>query len=342
MLLAYHPACRGHDPGAGHPERPARLQAILDGVAGAGVDGEVVAFEPEPAPREALVRVHDAGYLEGLEVASGLGAQLDPDTAVGPGSFEAAMAAAGGGLSAIERLDAGEGSGAFLALRPPGHHARHAEAMGFCLCNNVAVTAAALVARGERVLVLDWDAHHGNGTQEAFWSQGEVLFVSFHEYPAYPGTGALTDTGAGAGAGTTINVPFPSGTPGDAYRLAFDEVVVPAAERFSPSWLLVSAGFDAHRDDPLTDLGLTAGDFADLARRAVQLAPPGRRILFLEGGYDLSALANSAGATVSALAGGDYRPEAAGQGAVEDLEGEAGPLAVVAAARALNDRLAGG
>lgn len=341
VLLGRHDACSGHEPGIGHPERPERLQAVRDGIAAAGLDGALVEFSPEPATRAELVRVHDPGYLEFLEEASYKGAVLDPDTVVAPGSFEAALRAAGAGLSAIERLERGEGSSAFLAVRPPGHHARRSAAMGFCLCNNIAVTAAALVARGERVLILDWDAHHGNGTQETFWAESEVLFVSLHEYPAYPGTGALVETGAGPGAGTTINVPFPSGTPGDAYRLAFDEVVVPAAERFSPSWLLVSAGFDAHRDDPLTDLGLTAGDFADLTARAMALAPPGRRILFLEGGYDLGALARSVGATLAALVGGEYRPEPPSCGALGDASYEASPASVVAAAAQLHARLVG-
>ena len=342
VLLGHHPACLDHDPGPDHPERPVRLGAVLSGVAAAGVDDELVEFAAPAATRAALARVHDLGYLYRLEEASFVGDALDPDTIVGPGSYEAALRAAGAGLEAIERLDRGEGSSAFLAVRPPGHHARPAAAMGFCLCNNLAVAAAALVARGERVLVLDWDAHHGNGTQEMFYAEPEVLFVSFHQYPAYPGTGAVTETGAGPGLGTTINVPFPPGTPGDAYRLAFDEVVVPAAEQFSPSWLLVSAGFDAHRADPITDLGLTAGDFADLTRRAMLLAPPGRRILFLEGGYDLDALAASAGATVAALAGIDYRPEPASWGDLGTAGDEGGPAAVVGAARALHERLVGG
>lgn len=340
VLLGYHPACLAHEPGLGHPERPARLEAVLAGVAAAGLGDEVVEFAPAAASRAALGRVHEVAYLYRLEEASFAGEQLDPDTFVGPGSYEAALRAAGAGLEAVERLDRGEGSSAFLAVRPPGHHARPAAAMGFCLCNNLAVTAAALVARGERVLVLDWDAHHGNGTQEIFYAEPEVLFVSLHEYPAYPGTGALTETGAGSGTGATINIPFPSGTTGDAYRLAFDQVIVPAAERFSASWLLVSAGFDAHRADPITDLGLTAGDFADLTRRAMLLAPPGRRIFFLEGGYDLAALAASAGATVAALAGVDRSTEPVSTGSVGRPD-EAGPAAIVAAAGALHERLVG-
>jgi acetoin utilization deacetylase AcuC-like enzyme len=186
--------------------------------------------------------------------------------------------------------------------------------MGFCLLNNVAITAAALAARGERVAIVDWDAHHGNGTQDCFYADGRVLYVSMHEFPLYPGTGRLDETGAGAGVGCTLNLPFPAGTTGDAYLLAVDELVGPAIEAFAPTWLLLSAGFDAHRADPLTGLGLAAGDYVDLTRRLAPLVPPGRVVAFLEGGYDLEALALSAGACVAALEGLEYRPEAATAG----------------------------
>jgi acetoin utilization deacetylase AcuC-like enzyme len=181
--------------------------------------------------------------------------------------------------------------------------------MGFCLLNNVAVTAAALADRGERVLVYDWDAHHGNGTQDAFYDDRRVLYVSAHQWPLYPGTGALDETGEGPGKGYTINLPLPPGTTGDVYLAAFDEVVAPAVERFDPTWVIVSAGFDAHRADPLTGLNLTAGDFADLTERLLGVAPAGRVVAFLEGGYDLQALALSAGAFVATLAGLPFRPE---------------------------------
>ena len=202
--------------------------------------------------------------------------------------------------------------------------------MGFCLINNVAVTAAHLRARGDSALVVDWDAHHGNGTQAIFFDDPGVLYVSMHEWPLYPGTGRIDEIGSGPGTGTTLNFPFPAGTTGDAYLDAVDSVVAPAAERFRPDWVLVSAGFDAHRDDPLTDLGLAAGDYADLTARVVALAPAGRVITFLEGGYDLGALQTSVAATASALVGGHLRPEPATSG---------GPgRAVVSAAQELIER----
>jgi acetoin utilization deacetylase AcuC-like enzyme len=182
--------------------------------------------------------------------------------------------------------------------------------MGFCLLNNVAVAAASLAARGERVLIVDVDAHHGNGTQDAFWGDPRVAYASLHQSPLYPGTGDRREVGVGEGRGTTVNVPLPAGTTGDAYRLAIDLVVAPLAERFAPTWLLISAGFDNHRADPLTDLGLSAGDIADLTAALLELAPEGRRLAFLEGGYDLAALRDCSGAFVAAMAGGSWRPEA--------------------------------
>jgi len=232
------------------------------------------------------------------------GGGLDADTVLSGGSWAAALRAAGTALAAIEALDRDEASSAFLALRPPGHHATSERSMGFCLLNSVAVAAAALAERGERVLVVDYDAHHGNGTQEIFWRDDRVAYVSVHQWPLYPGTGRVDEIGAGPGRGTTLNVPVPPGTTGDVYAAAFDELIVPFAERFAPTWVLASVGFDAHRADPLARLALSAGDYADLAGRVAGLVPRrGRLVAFVEGGYDLDALQTCAAATVPGLIG---------------------------------------
>ncbi len=212
-------------------------------------------------------------------------------------------------------LAAGLGDAAFVLGRPPGHHAGRATGMGFCLLNNVAVAAATLAGRGGRVAVVDWDVHHGNGTQDIFWADPSVLYVSIHQWPLYPGTGRPEERGVGSGRGTTVNLPMPPGATGDVYLALFDEVVVPCLERFAPDWVLVSAGFDAHRDDPLADMCLTAGDFADLTGRLVSASPaPGRLALFLEGGYELGAVGASVAACASRLVGDGHRPEPASSG----------------------------
>jgi acetoin utilization deacetylase AcuC-like enzyme len=315
VLLETHEAFGDHLPRGGHPERPARLEAVLTGIRSSGVGDAIVSVAPRPATRVELERVHTPAYLDAVErfCESG-GGWLDADTAASSGSWRAAVLAAGAGPDAVERLDRGEADAAFIAVRPPGHHALAGRAMGFCLINNVAVTASALAARGERVLIVDWDAHHGNGTQAIFYADPRVLYLSMHQFPFYPGTGRMEETGTGDGDGYTINLPFPPGATGDVYQAAVDQVVEPAADSFHPTWVIASAGFDAHRRDPLTGLGLAAGDFADLTTRLMALVPAGHRLAVLEGGYDLAALANSAGACIASLAGVDYRPEPATSG----------------------------
>jgi acetoin utilization deacetylase AcuC-like enzyme len=315
LLVATDPAFTEHQTWPGHPERAQRLAAALDGLVVASLSEATVSLEPRAATLEELSRVHPVEYLDAFQrFCEKGGGQVDSDTAVSEASWRAATRAAGAGLTAIEALRQGEGEAAFLAIRPPGHHATATRPMGFCLINNIAVAAAALAAAGERVLVLDWDAHHGNGTEAIFWDDPRVFYVSLHQYGryVYPGTGALDDVGGERARGTKLNLPFPAGTTGDVYLRALDEVVAPAVESFGPTWVLVSAGYDAHRADPLTNLGLSAGDFADLARRVAGFAPrPGRMILFLEGGYDLDALTTSVGASLAALLERSFRPEPA-------------------------------
>ena len=316
VLYATHERFLDHDTGTGHPERPARLGAVEEGIDAAGLREALVPVAPVPAEAADIARIHPGAYTRALaEFCHGGGGYLDGDTHVGSASWEAATLAAGAGLEVVRRLDAGEGDAGFCAVRPPGHHAVASRAMGFCLLNNVAVTAASLAERGERVAIVDYDAHHGNGTQDLFWSDPRVFYVSMHEWPMYPGTGRVDEVGGAGAEGTTMNLPFPRGVTGDVYRAALDEVVLPALSAWSPTWVLISAGFDGHRRDPLCGLDLTAGDFADLTRSLLALAPSGRRLLFLEGGYDLTALSRSVGAVLSALVDdGSYRPEAPSSG----------------------------
>jgi acetoin utilization deacetylase AcuC-like enzyme len=310
VLFATHPRYLDHMAGHGHPERPARLDAVLAGAHRHDIAGALVPLTPRAASRAELERVHPAAYLDAIErFCRAGGGRIDADTAANDASWDAAVLAAGAGLSAVEALDRGEAEAAFCAVRPPGHHATKTRAMGFCLINNVAVTAAHLAARGERVLIVDYDAHHGNGTQALFYDDPRVLYVSFHEYPLYPGTGELTETGAGAGEGYTMNFPVPEGTTGESYLAGIDGVLAPVVAAFDPTWLLLSAGFDAHRRDPITGLGLSAGDFGLITRRLCEFVPAGRRVALLEGGYDLEALADSTAAAIGALEGLDVRPE---------------------------------
>ena len=307
--LVYHPDYLLHDTGPRHPEQPARLEAIMTGLDDAGLLTRLVRIEPRRAQDEWLLTVHSRRYLEDLQraVAAAPQARLGPDTRASPASYRVATLAAGGVLAAVDAVMDEQVRNAFVAARPPGHHALADRAMGFCLINNVAVAARYLQQRHhlERVLIVDFDVHHGNGTQEIFYDDPSVFYFSTHQYPYYPGTGAASEIGSGAGSGTTLNVPLAAGV-GDAEIIAaFRDQLMPAAERFEPQFILVSAGFDAHRDDPLAQLAVTEAGYAALTAILRDLAERhagGRLVSVLEGGYQLDALARSVAAHVGALA----------------------------------------
>jgi acetoin utilization deacetylase AcuC-like enzyme len=296
LLLVDDARFDAHASGAYHPERPERLAAARASIARSGLHWDRV--PTREATNEELLRVHAAAFIEQLEKLRGERGYIDPDTYVVAGSIEAARLAAGGLVSLVDRMIDGDGSpdtsrGVAL-LRPPGHHARRAQAMGFCLVNNVAVAAAHAVSRGmQRVLVVDWDVHHGNGTQEIFWRDPHVLYMSTHQYPFYPGTGAATDIGEGPGEGFTVNVPLTAHGADAVYRAAFERVLLPIAEAYAPDLVLVSAGFDAAVRDPLAQMEVTPEAFGWMARKLREVAAKsakGRIALVLEGGYDLVSL----------------------------------------------------
>jgi len=298
--FVYHPQYLEHDMGAGHPESPERLRAIVARLQESGVFERLVQIQPLPAADEWITYIHAASYLETLKRRAPTHGRvsLDPDTSMSPGSLSAAYLAAGGLLTAADAIVSGSIDHAFCAVRPPGHHAEHDRAMGFCLFNNVAIAARYLQRKHgiARVLIVDWDVHHGNGTQHAFYDDPSVLFFSTHQYPHYPGTGRPSEEGEGAGKGTTINVPMTAGEGDDVYRRLFEKVLIPAADNFKPDFVVLSAGFDAHRNDPLASMGLTEDGYAELTRLVVQIAQRhcnGRVLSSLEGGYHLASLSAS-------------------------------------------------
>lgn len=300
--LITHRACLGHCNPPWHPESPARLEAVEAALSSGPVERGVAHWVEAPrAAREDVLRVHAADHIarfEALDQAGG--GALDPDTYLGPGSLEAAWRAAGAAVRAAELALAGGGA-AFCPVRPPGHHATPSRAMGFCLFNNVAVAAmAARRAGARRVLIVDWDLHHGNGTQDSFWNDPDVLYFSTHQYPFYPGTGGAAEVGGPQALGHTINVPWPAGCGDAEYLAAFDRVLLPIARRFAPDLVLVSAGFDAAAGDPLGEMRLTPAGYAAMTQRLRPLAG-GRLVLALEGGYNLDAIARSAEACLRVL-----------------------------------------
>ncbi|MEZ5737069.1 MAG: histone deacetylase family protein [Novosphingobium sp.] len=305
IALATHPACLEHDTGGGHPERADRLRAVL-----AALDQDAFPnLLREEAPRatvEQVSAVHDRDYVDALlslEVPSGQHVGLDPDTILSSGSVEAALRAAGAAVHAVDMVVGGQADTAFVAVRPPGHHAEPARGMGFCLFNNVAIAARHCRDRHglKRIAVADFDVHHGNGTQAAFWDDPDLFFASSHQSPFYPGTGGSEERGI---AGNIANAPLPAFTGSREFREAWQRLLLPALDEFAPELLLISAGFDGHRDDPLAQFQLEAGDYAWVTRELAELARRhcARRVVsLLEGGYDLSALAQCAVAHVKEL-----------------------------------------
>ena len=295
-----------HLPGQGHPERPDRLRVLLE-LAHSLNPAAFQLLPPRPAAKSEIELCHAPNYVDLIESTAKLRQYaLDGDTVTSQESFRIALLATGGFLRLLDSIAAGESSNGFAMVRPPGHHALRNRAMGFCLFNTIAIGARYLknVHGAKRIAIVDWDVHHGNGTQEAFYDDPSVLFVSTHQYPFYPGTGGIAEVGEKAGTGYTVNVPLPSSCGDAEYLRVFKDVVIPALARFAPEWILVSAGFDPHRRDPLAGMNVTEDGFSMMSRALLQQAETycGGKIAFvLEGGYDLVALKSSVAGVLETL-----------------------------------------
>ena len=300
-----NPVFSQHVEPAGHPERQQRYEAALRGVQASRVCSQVVQQSTRVATEEEALRVHSQEHLDRLAALAGRSGQLDADTFYSPHSYEAALHAAGAACLMVKDLLAGETDYGFVPTRPPGHHAEGGKAMGFCLLNNAAIAAAAARAQGiSRVAILDWDVHHGNGTEAIFYDDPSVLYVSMHESPQYPGTGARSDVGEGSGRGYTVNLPLSTGANDAVYLQAMDRVVLPVIDAFAPEFVLVSAGYDAHVRDPLGGMRVTQDGFGAMMVHLLDRLPQrgrGRVGVLLEGGYDLKGLEQSVAATLSAF-----------------------------------------
>ena len=306
--LVYDPIYLKHDTGQ-HVENAGRLEAIISHLEQTGLKQQLTPIKPRPATAEELSRVHHEQYISYIQaVAQKGGGWLDADTVMSPNSYDAALYAAGGVIRATEAVMNGEVASAFALVRPPGHHATPQRAMGFCLFNNAAIAAKYALARYglEHILIIDFDVHHGNGTQEAFYDNPQVLYVSTHLYPFYPGTGGIDEAGGGEAEGTTLNIPLPSGCGDAEYEQVFEQIVAPAAKRFKPQLILVSAGYDPHWTDELALMQVSISGFARVVKIIKELADGlcnGRLVFSLEGGYNLSALAASVKTTLDVLLG---------------------------------------
>ena len=308
LRVFYDPATLRHEPPRDHPESPKRLDAVMSAVRVLERQGRLAVVSPRPATDDDVLLVHSSDYLKKVraEIAAGRPTLSTGDTEISPGSLTAALAAAGTVISAVDAVMGGGTGRAFSAVRPPGHHASANRGMGFCVFNNIAIGARHARRRHgvERILIADWDVHHGNGTQEVFWNDGTVLFFDTHQHPWYPGTGAPDETGEGKARGLTFNRPFPAGSGRAEILGAFREALVPAAERFKPELVMISAGFDSRAGDPLGQFTLTDADFAELTNTVVAIArqhASGRVVSVLEGGYALDGLPRAIAAHLDRL-----------------------------------------
>ena len=304
----YDPIYLKHETGY-HPENAKRLEAIMAHLEETALIEQLTPIKPRPATVEELSYVHQTSYISHIKNAASEGiGWLDADTLMSPDSYDAALYAAGGAIEATDAVISGKVNSAFALVRPPGHHATAAAAMGFCLFNNIAIAARHAIKKHktERVAIIDFDVHHGNGTQEAFDSDSQILYISTHQYPHYPGSGTIYDTGSAAAQGSKVNIPLPAGSGDDEYRQVFEQIIVPVTRRFRPELILVSAGYDPHWADHLAMMEVTTTGFAEMARTIKGLADEfcaGKLVFTLEGGYNLKALAASVKATFDVLLG---------------------------------------